>query len=214
MVHFENWSWKDTLSAAGFLIAAFLIFVIYSFISAKISESREKRSGPAKKGGKELSQEQLIRKYEKTKDDHKRNELVKLITDADTLAKIAVSDTYTSARCNAVVRIDDQKILSGIAENDGDPLVRHEAVGKLTDQALLERIAVHDGKDYVRQRAAMGIRDPQLLKKFAMGQDAAAATGAVRVIEDSDFLEQLARSAEASDNVRKAAVQRLKELPQ
>ena len=72
-----KWTWKDTLSAVGFLAAAFLIIVIWTFISAKIDDIRKKHADPTKKGGKEMSQEELIRKYEKTKDDHKRCELVK-----------------------------------------------------------------------------------------------------------------------------------------
>lgn len=207
-----KWTWKDTLSVAGFLVAGFLIIGISNFILAMIKDIRNKHSDPTKKWGKELSQEELIRKYEKTKDDHKRCELVKKINDPEVLAKIALNDPYTSARCQAIVKIDDQKILTGIAENDGDPLVRNEAVGKVTDQTLLERIAAHDGTNYVRQTAAMRITAPKLLKKFALEQDEAAATGAVMAIEDRAFLEDLEQAPETLEAVRKAAGRRLKEL--
>ena len=189
-----KWTWKDTLSAVGFLAAAFLIIVIWTFISAKIDDIRKKHADPTKKGGKEMSQEELIRKYEKTKDYHKRCELVKKINDPEFLAKIALNDPYTSALCQAIVKIDDQKLLTGIAENDGDPLVRFEAIGKVTDQTLLEKIAAHDDTNFVREIAAERITDSRLLRNIASGQDEAAATGAIRVIEDKAFLEQFSNS--------------------
>ena len=209
-----EWKWKDTFSAIVFIIAAVLIIVICNFIRFQIEKKRNKHFDPTKKGGKELSQEELIRKYEKTKDDHKRKELVGEINDPEVLKRIALNDPYTPARCLAVVKIDDQQFLSSIAENDGEPLVRNEAVGKISDQAVLERIAVHDGTNYVRQAAVMGIKDAELLKKFALGQDDATAAGAVRVIEDRAFLEQLTKAPETSEAVRKAAVQRLMNLPE
>ena len=209
-----EWTWKDTLSVVIFIVAAVLITVIYNIIRTGIEYKLSKHSDPTKKRGKDLTQEELIRKYEKTKDDHKRKELVGKINDPEVLKRIALNDPYTPARCLAVVKIDDQQFLSSIAENDGEPLVRNEAVRKISDQAVLERIAVHDGTNYVRQAAVMGIKDAEFLKKFALGQDDATAAGAVRVIEDRAFLEQLVKAPETSEAVRKAAVQRLKNLPE
>ena len=209
-----EWTWKDTLSVVIFIVAEVLITVIYNIIRTGIEYKLSKHSDPTKKRGKDLTQEELIRKYEKTKDDHKRKELVGKINDPEVLKRIALNDPYTPARCLAVVKIDDPDFLASVAENDGDPLVRNEAVGKVTDQSLLEKIAIHDGKDYVRQAAVMQISDPELLKKFALGRDEAAAAGAVRVIENRAFLEQLANAPETSENVRKAVVQRLRNLPE
>lgn len=185
------------------ILAGILIEIIYAWIKNR-SEKNEKN----------LSQDQLIRKYEKTKSADKRRELVKRITDKEYLGKIALNDSDSGVRHAAVDRIDDQKVLSEIALKDPDALTRLFSAQKLTDQAVLRSIVFNDPERFVRSAAAQRITDPELLEQLVMKKnDDQVAYGAALAIEDRAFLEKLLMSEEITKAVRQGVVRRLKELP-
>ncbi len=185
------------------ILGGVLFEIIYAWIKNRLEEKK-----------KNLSQDQLIIKYEKTRSADKRKELVNRIRDKEYLAEIALNDSDSGVRSVAVGRIDDQKVLAEIAEKDPNTLTRHAAVKKLNDQAALKRIVFNDSERLVRGAAAQNITDPELLKDLVMKKnDDQVAYGAALAIEDRAFLERLLMSEDISKAVRQGVVRRLKELP-
>lgn len=116
---------------------------------------------------------ELFRILAKTSDKYSiRYDAVEYLTDEEILKEIALNDSSSAVRCNAVrnPNLRDKEFLNSLALNDHDYNVRREAVLRISDNEVLKRVFSNDGHGSVRQFACKRMTDREFLSRIATGR--------------------------------------------
>lgn len=122
-------------------------------------------------------------------------EALKLITDEQVFAQIAVNSKAKAIRMHAIKRIHDNKILYSIAMSDLHPTVRIAATNQITDEGTLKCLYTNNCKHWkVRELAISKIHDQEFLKQvFESKEDKSVPIkiSAIKNITDQIYLKEI-----------------------
>jgi len=136
---------------------------------------------------------------------------LKIIGDPDLIKELALTDKYPlPSRSGAMKQIKDEEILKKVVmetAQSGQDELGLAALDKITDEQFIKEVAVTSKAYKISVRAFEKITDQSWLREKALE----GWVGAVKKIDDDDFLKQLYQDKNTDESARHAAFENIKD---
>lgn len=142
-------------------------------------------------------------------DPFERMKAVRMISDQNVLARVALEDKDGSVRVEAAKRLTSQETIAKVALEDRSAFTRSAVIELITDQRVLAKIAMEDRSRLVFEAAVKRLEDQDALSEVALKHsDEAMRMVATRHLTNQAVLAKIALN-DKCPGVRARAIERL-----